>query len=281
MKKWAMVIDVAKCTNCANCVLTTKDEHVGNDHPGYAASQPREGHEWISIERHTRGSGAMVDVTYVPRMCNHCDDAPCVRAAGDGSIYQRPDGIVIIDPVKARGRKDLVDSCPYGSIHWNEEADVPQKWIFDAHLLDGGWSKPRCVQACPTGALEALHVSDEELEKSKTHLDLEVLKPELGTRPRVFYRNLDRTARWFLGGNVIRKAADGSTENVTDARIVLSIDARELLGATDVFGDFKMDGLKSAAAPYRLLVAHDEFGEATRQGMLTDSTYLGSISLPH
>ena len=55
-----------------------------------------------------RGSGSMVDVSYVPKMCNHCDDAPCIRAAGDDSIRKRSDGIVIIDPVKARGRKDLV-----------------------------------------------------------------------------------------------------------------------------------------------------------------------------
>ena len=141
MNKRALIVDVARCTGCNNCVLATKDEHVGNDFPGYAAAQPAHGHEWISIERHTRGSGSMVDVSYVPRMCNHCDNAPCIKAAGDGSIYKRPDGVVIIDPVKARGRKDLVAACPYGAIAWNEEAQVPQAWIFDAHLLDNGWTE--------------------------------------------------------------------------------------------------------------------------------------------
>ena len=48
-------------------------------------------------------------------MCNHCDDAPCVRAGG-GAIRKRDDGIVVIDPVAARGRRDLIDSCPYGAI---------------------------------------------------------------------------------------------------------------------------------------------------------------------
>ena len=116
MNKRALIVDVAKCTGCNNCVLATKDEHVGNEFPGYAAAQPAHGHEWISIERHTRGSGSMVDVSYVPKMCNHCDNAPCIKAAGDGSIYKRPDGVVIIDPVKARGRKNLVSACPYGAI---------------------------------------------------------------------------------------------------------------------------------------------------------------------
>ena len=46
MKKWNLVIDVAKCTNCNNCFLADKDEYVGNDFPGYAAPQPRHGHRW-------------------------------------------------------------------------------------------------------------------------------------------------------------------------------------------------------------------------------------------
>jgi Fe-S-cluster-containing dehydrogenase component len=40
MNKWNMIVDVEKCENCANCVIVTKDEHVGNDFPGYAAPQP-------------------------------------------------------------------------------------------------------------------------------------------------------------------------------------------------------------------------------------------------
>mgnify|MGYP006171339505 CR=1 FL=1 len=50
-------------------------------------------------------------------------------------VAQTADGIVIIDPVKSKGRKDLVESCPHGQIWWNEELQLPQKWIFDAHLL--------------------------------------------------------------------------------------------------------------------------------------------------
>ena len=67
----------------------------------------------------------MIDVAYVPTMCNHCDNAPCV-AKGGGAVTKRDDGIVIIDPVKAKGRKDLVETCPYGHIWWNEELQVPQ-----------------------------------------------------------------------------------------------------------------------------------------------------------
>jgi Fe-S-cluster-containing dehydrogenase component len=280
MNKWAMIVDVAKCINCNNCVLATKDEHIGNDFPGYAAPQPAHGHEWISIERHTRGSGSMVDVSYVPKMCNHCDNAPCIKAAGDDSIHKRSDGIVIIDPVKARGRKDLVSSCPYGQISWNEQAQVPQIWIFDAHLLDAGWSKPRCVQACPTGALESIHASDEAIRERVTSEQLEALRPDFGSQPRVYYRNLQRVLQCFLGGNVFWTNADGREENVEDARVELSIDGKEAgMAVTDCFGDFKIEGLQESGATYRLRIFHNSFGSAEVTGTLHKSDNLGPIRL--
>jgi Fe-S-cluster-containing dehydrogenase component len=49
MKKWMLIIDVEKCENCNNCFLSCKDEHVGNDWPGYAAPQPDQGPTWIAI----------------------------------------------------------------------------------------------------------------------------------------------------------------------------------------------------------------------------------------
>ena len=116
-----MIIDVAECTNCNICTLATMDEYVGNDWPGYAAPMPRHGHHWIDILQKERGQVPMIDIAYVPTMCNHCDDAPCMKADKSGAITKREDGIVIIDPVKAKGRKDLVDACPYGHIWWNEE----------------------------------------------------------------------------------------------------------------------------------------------------------------
>jgi len=281
MKKRALIVDVAKCINCQNCVLATKDEHVGNDFPGYAASQPAGGTEWISIEQHTRGSGSTVDVAYVPRMCNHCDDAPCIKAAGgDGAAYKRPDGIVIIDPVKARGRRDLVDACPYGSISWNEQAQLPQIWIFDAHLLDHGWAQPRCVQVCPTGALEGFHDSDAALSTLAAKQNLEVLRPELGTRPRVFYRNLQRVQRCFIAGNVCGTNAAGLSENLEHAHVELSIRGEPARSAmTNAFGDFKIDGLPAAGGDYALSIRHELYETAHITGTYRESMSLASISM--
>ena len=280
VKMRALVIDVAKCINCQNCVLSTKDEHVGNDFPGYAAAQPAGGVEWFTVKQYTRGSGSMVDVAYVPMTCNHCDDAPCIKAAGDDSVYKREDGVVIIDPVKARGRKDLVDACPYGSISWNEQAQLPQKWIFDAHLLDSGWARPRCVQACPTGALESLYEEADVLSERVAREGLDVLRPDLGTRPRVFYRNLQRAHRCFIGGNVFATTAKGRQENLAGAHIELQLEGQAAQSAvTDSFGDFKIDGLLGDGREYSLWVRHADFSDAQRRGQLNESENLGSIEL--
>ena len=168
MKKWNMIIDVAECTNCNLCTLATMDEYVGNDWPGYSKPMPKHGHKWINILQKERGQvtgqSPMIDIAYVPTMCNQCDDAPCV-AKGAGAVTKRADGIVVIDPEKAKGRKDLVDACPYGHIWWNEEHQVPQAFNFDAHLIDQGWQQTRGHQSCPTGAMRAVYVDDEVMQR--------------------------------------------------------------------------------------------------------------------
>ena len=102
MKKWNMIIDVAECTNCNLCTLATMDEYVGNDWPGYSKPMPKHGHKWINILQKERGQVPMIDIAYVPTMCNHCDDAPCL-AKGDGAVNKRDDGIMLIDPEQGEG----------------------------------------------------------------------------------------------------------------------------------------------------------------------------------
>jgi Fe-S-cluster-containing dehydrogenase component len=243
MKKWNMIIDVAECTNCNLCTLAAMDEYAGNEWPGYCAPMPKHGHKWINILQKERGQTPMIDVAYVPTMCNHCDDAPCMKAAPNGVVSKRRDGIVIIDPEKARGQRQLVDACPYGHIWWNEELQLPQAWPFDAHLLDRGWKQTRGQQSCPTGAMRAIKVDDDEMARIAREQDLEVLKPELGTRPRVYYRNLWRYSKCFIGGSVAEER-QGVVECVEGASVQLVKDGASLgVTTTDNFGDFKFDRL--------------------------------------
>jgi Fe-S-cluster-containing dehydrogenase component len=253
MKKWNMIIDVAECTNCQLCALSAMDEYVGNEWPGVAAPMPRHGHQWIDIKQKERGQAPMIDIAYVPTMCNHCDNAPCLAKGGD-AVKKRADGIVIIDPDKAKGRKDLVESCPYGHIWWNEELQLPQIWPFDAHLLDQGWQQTRGQQACPTGAMRAIKVEDSEMERLARDESLEVMKPEAGTKPRVYYRNLWRYSKSFIGGSVATEA-DGIVDCVEGAAVRLIKDGQTVARTTtDNYGDFKFDKLDEDSGRYTIEV---------------------------
>jgi Fe-S-cluster-containing dehydrogenase component len=278
MTQLNLIVDVALCENCNNCILATKDEYVGNSFPGYSAGHARHGRSVIDITRHVRGSGHMVDVTYLPAMCNHCDNAPCIKA-GNGAVKKRADGIVIIDPVEAKGRRDLVAACPYGAIVWNEEADVPQNWTFDAHLLDQGWKQPRCAHSCPTDVFTVVDAEPAQMQARATAERLDVLKPELGTGPRVYYKNLSRIASHFVGGSVITTVSKRN-ECVEDAEVSLSLDGREIARTrTDAFGDFKFDGLEHGVGLYRVDVRKANVGAAQADAKAGVTTYLGELQL--
>jgi Fe-S-cluster-containing dehydrogenase component len=225
-----------------------------------------------------RGQAPVIDVAFVPTMCNHCDDAPCV-AKGEGAVTKRDDGIVLIDPVKAKGRADLIDACPYGHIWWNEELALPQAWPFDAHLLDQGWTQTRGQLTCPTAAMQSIKVEDAEMQKIVREQRLEVMKVELNTKPRVYYRNLWRYSKCFIGGTISATAGD-VVDCVAGANVELFKNNRLLDETTsDNFGDFKFDGLDENSGAYTVVVSakgdHKKIVETT----LGDSVNLGEIRL--
>ncbi len=279
MKKWNLIIDVAKCFNCNMCALACHDEYHDNDHPGVAASMPRQGHRWIDIQQKERGAYPMVDVVYLPVTCNHCDEAPCMKAAQNGAVVKRADGIVIIDPVKSKGQRQIVDACPYGAVSWNDEKSIPQIWPFDAHLLDQGWKKTRGAQVCPTQAMRALCVEDGEMARLASEEKLEVLKPELGAKPRVYYKNLDRWTKAFIGGQVTGEIS-GVNECVPGAKIVLTRQSQRI-GETvsDTFGDFRFDALPEGSGAYMLDIAAPQFPGRQIEITLGKSAYLGELHL--
>ena len=254
MKKWNMIIDVAECTNCNLCTLAAMDEYVGNEWPGYSAPMPKHGHKWINILQKERGQMPMIDIAYAPTMCNHCDDAPCIKAAPKGAVNKRRDGIVLIDPVKAKGQRQIVDACPYGHIWWNEELQLPQAWTFDAHLIDQGWQQTRGQQSCPTGAMRAVKVEDEEMAQLAREQGLEVMRPELNTKPRVYYRNLWRYAKCFIGGSVAEEK-NGVVDCVEGASVQLVKDGASVaLTTTDNYGDLKFDKLDENSGRYSVQI---------------------------
>ena len=250
MKQWNLIVDVANCTNCNLCVLAVQDEYCGNEFPGYAAEMPKHGHRWIEIKQKVRGKAPLVDAAYLPVMCQHCDEAPCMKAAKNNAVTKRPDGIVLIDPDKSKGQRQIVDSCPYGAIWWNEEKDIPQHWNFDAHLIDEGWTAPRADKVCATEAIKAVKVEPSEMTKMIQEHGLEELAPEHGTKPRVWYKNLYRYRDCFIAGSVAAES-DGIIDCVEGAIVSLKHNDDQVGTAeTDIYGDFKFDQLPENGGDY-------------------------------
>jgi Fe-S-cluster-containing dehydrogenase component len=233
------VIDLSRCNGCYNCQIACKDEHVGNDWTPYAKPQPLTGHFWLRIVEEERGSFPKVKVSYIPTLCNHCDEAPCIPACRAEAIYKRPDGLVIIDPTKCTGCGDCLFSCPYDAIYFNEALMIAQKCTGCAHLIDKGEKEPRCVEACPTLALKF----GEENELASFLKETGPLRPELEkTKPRVRYLNLN-VLKPFITGAIY----DPEKNECCDQARVLLID--ETTGEiretyTDEFGDFWFKGLE-------------------------------------
>ncbi len=279
-EKWHLIIDVDKCENCNNCLLACKDEFTDNWFDGYSSPQPRHGHRWIKINKKERGKFPHVDVAYLPVPCFHCEDAPCVRASKDGEVYQRSDGIVLIDPLRARGQADIVKSCPHGAIWWNEEENVAQKCTLCAHLLDDGWREPRCVTVCPTGALQFKKLERKQADDFIKTNNLQRYGTDQTSFPAVLYKNLYRYTGCFISGS-IAVTTNGVTDCLKEARVLLTTESGEKVNEmiTDCFGDFKFDGLKENSGEYIVKVSHPDYGEKEMTHDLKESAYVGVINI--
>lgn len=279
MKKWNMIVDVARCHNCYNCFVGTKDEYVDNEHEGYAAAQPLHGHAWVDMQYRESGQWPMVETSFRPVMCNHCDDAPCMAAAKNGAVRKRDDGIVIIDPKLAKGQKQIVDACPFGAIDWNEEKQIPQAWPFDAHLLDRGWSKTKLETVCPTDVFRSVKVTDAEMQKIAKDEKLETLESDTSAKPRVYYKNNHLFTTCFVGGTIVSKK-DGVEDCVKGAK-VSAMQGDQLLGSasSDGFGDFAIKRLKRDCGEITLNVEIDGKQAASINVEVRDSIYVGCVSV--
>jgi Fe-S-cluster-containing dehydrogenase component len=241
MARLSLLIDVTKCSGCYNCFLACRDEYFDNDYSPYSAPQPLDGQFWMKIVEVERGTYPKPRLDYIPTPCMHCETAPCVDAAADGAVYRRPDGIVIIDPQKAKGQKSIVSSCPYRMVFWNADLDIPQKCTLCAHRLDQGEKQPRCVEACPTGALVFGDLDDPSSEIAKlVAAGAEVYHPEFGVAPSVRYIGLPKR---FIVGEVVRHDVPGECAEGVRVQL-LEGDTVVMETVTDSYGDFEFNGLE-------------------------------------
>ena len=183
-KKYAMVIDARRCYGVHACTVACKAEYkvpLG------------ENRSWV--EEIEKGNYPHVSRSFLPRLCNHCDEPACVSVCPTGATWKRDeDGIVVVDPNICIGCKYCVQACPYDMRFVNEDTGAAEKCDFCIHRVSQGL-QPACVEACPSRARIFGDLNDPESEVSKLIAEnpVTVLRPEQGTEPNVYYIGADHT----------------------------------------------------------------------------------------
>ena len=226
-----MFIDMDECTGCNLCIIACRDEHVGNAHLPWTKEQAQTGHFWIDVETMEQGTIPKVKMTYLPLICQHCENAPCMKSCPEDAIERREDGLVWINQEKCTGCGLCVDGCPYGVIYFNSELNVAQKCTWCAHIIDDG-GMPRCAEVCPHDAIVFGDETDTRIKSLKEKSA--ILHPEYGTLPRVFYKGLPKP---FIAGSVVSSNDDELLSGVRITVLDLFND-REIVTHSDEFGDF-------------------------------------------
>ena len=215
--RWAMVMDLRKCIGCRACTVSCKAE---ND--------VSVGRFRTVVQEKTMGTFPKTKKGFLPIMCNHCEGnekdgiPPCVKECPEfpgerltfvtadgskiryrgGATYKRPDGLILIDKELCIGCGKCIDACPYGVRSFDpfvKAGKKPEKQAADkcdmckervANGID-----PACVNTCQGRARIFGDLNDPTSEVAmlvKEHnLAKNVLLPEEGTEPRVFYIDPD------------------------------------------------------------------------------------------
>ena len=239
MGKKTFLIDVDKCTGCKLCIIACKDEHVGSGYSPWTKPQPDTGQFWIDVHALERGRIPRVRMTYLPLLCQHCENASCVKACPEGAIKTRNDGLVWIDPAACTGCGLCQPACPYGVIYRNGDLGIAQKCTGCAHRVDEG-ALPRCAEVCPHDAIVFGDEADSVFREGEHAKTLEVYHPEYQAEPRVYWKGLPKP---WIAGTVI----DAVSDEVILGIEITSLDLFEngsLTVLSDEFGDFWIRGME-------------------------------------
>ncbi|MBT3904361.1 MAG: 4Fe-4S dicluster domain-containing protein [Rhodospirillaceae bacterium] len=182
--QYGMVIDTRKCKGCHACSVACKSEF---DVPLGAVRS------WVEFVE--KGDYPKVERKFMPRLCNQCNEAPCVTICPVEAAYKRKeDGIVVFDQEACIACKKCVDGddklpgCPYDAAFMNPVTGKAQKCDFCVHRVGAG-VVPSCVNTCPSRARIFGDINDPSSEISKliAKEDAQPLYAGKGTKPNVFY----------------------------------------------------------------------------------------------
>ncbi|MBI1736484.1 MAG: 4Fe-4S dicluster domain-containing protein [Candidatus Rokubacteria bacterium] len=194
-----MAIDLQRCIGCYGCQLSCKAEH--GTPPGVLFAR---------VVKRELGTYPNTALVFLPVLCFHCTEAPCVDVCPTGASHYREGGIVDIDAEVCVGCCACMQACPYGARYYNDgpgeyfpgqgrtpyerqkypaqQRHVVMKCDFCRDRVQRGL-EPACVANCATRARTFGDLDDPDSEVSRV-IRLrggEQLQPELGTRPNVYY----------------------------------------------------------------------------------------------
>lgn len=179
---YSMVIHQDRCIDCELCKRACAEtNHV-----------PEYGYRTTILERYVEDAIGQKR-EFVPVLCMHCNNPPCVRACPVKATYKdKENGIVMMNYDKCIGCKTCIEACPYNARYFNEEKHAIDKcnFCFDTRLTKGE-KLTACAAACPAGVRIFGDLSDPEDRVFKIVHQIRqpvwVLLPEVGTKPNVFY----------------------------------------------------------------------------------------------
>ncbi len=205
---WGMTVDITKCIGCGNCVKACAEE---NDVPEgyfrtwverYHVSDPMQEHPQVDSPNGGMNGFPVLNYAaegksfFVPKLCNHCADSPCVQACPVGATFESPDGVVLVDQKYCLGCRYCVQACPYGCRYIDPRKHTVDKCTLCYHRITQGLTTA-CCEVCPTGARKLADFKDPKDPVHEFIRDhhVEVLKPHLATGAKVFYHDLDGVVR--------------------------------------------------------------------------------------
>ena len=143
--RWALAIDLDKCTGCSACVVACQSE---NNVPWVGEDQVRMGRDmgWIRVERYWETLDAShagpVDVRFLPLMCQHCGNAPCEPVCPVYAAYHTPEGVNGQIYNRCVGTRYCANNCPYKVrvFNWFGYTDVPEpmNWAYNPDVTVRG-----------------------------------------------------------------------------------------------------------------------------------------------
>jgi Fe-S-cluster-containing hydrogenase component 2 len=129
----ALIADPKKCNGCSLCRTVCSMVKSGARNPAQAR---------IRIIRYDAES------FYLPVICQHCQDAPCMAVCPREAIYRdsRLDR-VMIDYDRCISCRMCMATCPFGALGFESERQT----VYKCDLCGGN---PLCVRYCFPGALD-------------------------------------------------------------------------------------------------------------------------------